>query len=142
VNDRTEGYRVALERAGIPFDGSLIEHGDWSYEGGYEAMGRLLAKTPKVTALFAQNDQMAVGAMRALHEAGRKIPDDVAIIGYDDVPAAAYSHPPLTTVRQPMQQVGEVATRLLIELIKDPDAERKEVLLKTELIRRQTCGSS
>ena len=142
VNDRTEGYRFALERAGIPFDGSLIEHGDWSYEGGYEAMGRLLAKTPKVTALFAQNDQMAVGAMRALHEAGRKIPDDVAIIGYDDVPAAAYSHPPLTTIRQPMQQVGEVATRLLIELINDPDAERKEVLLKTELIRRQTCGSS
>ena len=105
-------------------------------------MGRLLAKAPKITALFAQNDQMAIGAMRALYEAGRKIPDDVAIVGYDDVPAAAYSQPPLTTIRQPMQQVGEVATRLLIELINDPDAERKEVLLKTELIRRQTCGSS
>jgi DNA-binding LacI/PurR family transcriptional regulator len=133
VNDRTEGYRFALERAGIPFDASLIEHGDWSYQSGCEAMGRLLAKAPKITALFAQNDQMAIGAMRALYQAGRKIPDDVA---------AAYSQPPLTTIRQPMQQVGEVATRLLIELINDPDAERKEVLLKTELIRRQTCGSS
>ena len=142
VNDRTQGYKLALERAGIPFDASLIEHSDWSYQGGYEAMGRLLAKAPKITALFAQNDQMAIGAMRALYEAGRKIPDDVAIVGYDDVPAAAYSQPPLTTIRQPMQQVGEVATRLLIELINDPDAGRKEVLLKTELIRRQTCGSS
>ena len=141
VNDRTEGYNLALERAGIPFDASLIEHGDWSYQSGYEAMERLLEKSPHITALFAQNDQIAIGAMRALREAGRRIPDDVALVGYDDIPAAAYCHPPLTTIRQPMQQVGEVATRLLIEYINDPAAERKEVLLKTELIRRGTCGS-
>lgn len=142
VNDRSEGYKLALERAGISFDPSLIEHGDWSYQSGYEAMGRLLAKAPKITALFAQNDRMAIGAIRALREAGHRIPDDVAVVGYDDIPAAAYCHPPLTTIRQPMQQVGEVATRLLIELINDPAAERKEVLLKTELIRRRTCSSS
>jgi len=142
VNDRTEGYKLALERVGIPFDASLIEHGDWSYQSGYQAMGRLLAKALQITALFAQNDQMAIGAIRALREAGHRIPDDVAVVGYDDIPAAAYCHPPLTTIRQPMQQVGEVATRLLIELINDPAAERKEVLLKTELIRRGTCGSS
>ncbi|MFQ5873411.1 MAG: LacI family DNA-binding transcriptional regulator [Dehalococcoidia bacterium] len=141
VNDRTEGYKLALERAGIPFDVSLIEHGGWSYQSGYEAMERLLEKAPHITALFAQNDRMAIGAMRALREAGRSIPDDVAVVGYDDIPAAAYCHPPLTTIRQPMQQVGEVATRLLIEHINDPAAERKEVLLKTELIRRGTCGN-
>lgn len=141
VNDRTEGYKLALSRAGIPFDASLVEYGDWSYQSGYEAMQRLLAKAPQITALFAQNDQMAIGAMRALREAGRRIPDDVALVGYDDIPAAAYCDPPLTTIRQPMQQVGKVATHLLIELINDPDAERKEVLLKTELIRRGTCGS-
>jgi DNA-binding LacI/PurR family transcriptional regulator len=139
VNERTEGYKLALERAGIPFDASLVEHGDWSYQSGYEAMGRLLAKALQITALFAQNDRMAIGAMRALREAGHKIPDDVAIVGYDDIPPAAYSHPPLTTIRQPMQQVGEVATRLLIELIDDPDAKREEVLLKTELVRRGSC---
>jgi LacI family repressor for deo operon, udp, cdd, tsx, nupC, and nupG len=141
VNDRTEGYRLALQRASISFDASLIEHGDWSYQSGYEAMRRLLAKAPQIKALFAQNDQLAIGAMRALGEAKRRIPDDVAIVGYDDIPAAAYSQPPLTTIRQPMQQVGAVATRLLIELINDPTAERKEVLLKTELVRRRTCGS-
>lgn len=141
VNDRTEGYKLALNRAGIPFDALLIEQGDWSYQSGYEAMGRLLAKAPQITALFAQNDQMAVGAMRALREAGRRIPDDVALVGYDDIPAAAYCHPPLTTIHQPMQQVGEIATRLLIEQINDSEVEREEVLLKTELVRRGTCGS-
>jgi DNA-binding LacI/PurR family transcriptional regulator len=75
-----------------------------------------------------------------LHEAGRRIPDDVAVVGYDDIPAAAYSHPPLTTVRQPMQQVGRVATQRLIELIDAPDTRREEVLLKTELVRRGSCG--
>jgi len=141
VNERTEGYKLALEKAGISFDVSLIEHGDWSYQSGYVAMGRLLAKAPQITALFAQNDQIAIGAMRGLREAGRRIPDDVALVGYDDIPAAAYCHPPLTTIRQPMQQVGEVATQLLIEYINDSTAEREEVLLKTELIRRGTCGS-
>ena len=105
-------------------------------------MGRLLAKAPQITALFAQNDRMAIGAIRALRETGHRVPDDVAVVGYDDIPAAAYCHPPLTTIRQPMQEVGEAATRLLIELINDPAAERKEVLLKTELIRRETCSSS
>lgn len=141
VNERTGGYKLALEKAGISFDVSLIEHGDWSYQSGYVAMGRLLAKAPQITALFAQNDQIAIGAMRGLREAGRRIPDDVALVGYDDIPAAAYCHPPLTTIRQPMQQVGEVATQLLIEYINDSTAEREEVLLKTELIRRGTCGS-
>ena len=140
VNDRSQGYRLALEQAGIPFDKSLVEHGDWSYESGYEAMGRLLERAPHITALFAQNDQIATGAMQALRGAGRRIPGDVAVVGYDDIPAAAYSHPPLTTIRQPMQQVGEIATRKLIELIDNPDAERQEILLKTELVHRGSCG--
>ncbi|MBM4464499.1 MAG: LacI family transcriptional regulator [Chloroflexi bacterium] len=141
VNDRAEGYKLALSRAGIPFDASLVEYADWSYQSGYEAMHRLLAKSPQITALFAQNDQMAIGAMRALREAGRRIPDDVALVGYDDIPAAAYCHPSLTTIRQPMQRVGEVATQLLIQLVNGSAVERKEVLLTTELIRRETCGS-
>ncbi len=140
VKDRTEGYKIALEKAGIPFDGSLVEHGDWSYGSGYEAMGRLLEKFPGLPALFIQNDQMAIGAMQALREAGRRVPEDVSIVGYDDIPAAAYCHPPLTTIRQPMQRVGEMATQKLIELIDNPDAERGEVLLKTEVVHRGSCS--
>jgi len=141
VTDRSEGYRLALEEAGLSCDESLVESGDWSYESGYEGMLRLLGRCPDVTAVFSQNDRMAIGAMRALREAGRAIPEDVSVVGYDDVPAAAYSHPPLTTIRQPMQEVGALATRLLIELIDKPDTERREVLLTTELILRESCGA-
>jgi LacI family transcriptional regulator len=84
---------------------------------------------------------MAIGAMRALREAGRQIPIDVSVIGYDDIPVAAYSDPPLTTVRQPMRQVGAVATRLLIQAIEEPELTRREdLLLGTELIQRGSCA--
>jgi len=83
---------------------------------------------------------MAIGAMRALREAGRAIPDDVAVIGFDDIPEAAYNFPSLSTIRQPMQQVGETATRLLIEAINNPQAEKQEVLMKAKLVRRESCG--
>jgi LacI family transcriptional regulator len=141
VKDRAQGYREALQQAGIPLDESLVEPGDWWFESGHQAARRLLDRVPDLTGLFAQNDQMAVGAISALREAGRRVPDDVGVVGYDDIPAASYCHPPLTTIRQPMQQVGKVATRLLIEAIDNPEAERREILLKTELIRRGSCGS-
>ncbi len=141
VNDRSRGYRIALAQAGIVYDKTRIEHGDWSYEGGYRAMQRLLQRAPALTGLFAQNDRMAMGALHALREAGRSVPGDVAVVGYDDVPVAAYAYPPLTTIRQPMQEVGEVATRLLIEAIDNPDAEKREILLKVELVRRASCGA-
>lgn len=142
AQDRMQGYRRMLEQSGIEFDPSLIEHGDWSYESGYRAMRQLLARSAHFTALFAQNDRMAIGAMWALREAGRTIPDDVAIVGFDDIPAAAFSTPPLTTVRQPTIQVGQIAVELLIQMIENPTQERKEVLLEPELIIRQTCQNS
>jgi DNA-binding LacI/PurR family transcriptional regulator len=141
VNDRSRGYRHALEEAGLTLDPALIEHGDWSYRSGHEVMERLLDKGARITALFVQNDRMAIGAIHRLREAGRRVPDDVAIVGYDDIPVAAYCYPPLTTIRQPMAEVGQVAARLLIQIIENPDIERREVLLKAELVRRQTCGS-
>ncbi len=141
VQDRVQGYQLALEGAGIAYDESCVVRGDWSYKGGYAAMQQLLARCPQLTGLFSQNDRMAIGAMRALREAGRRIPDDMAIVGYDDIPPASYCFPPLTTVRQPMQEVGRLATRLLIQLVHDPQMERKETLLKPRLIRRATCGS-
>jgi len=140
VDDRTRGYKLALERRGIHFREELIEGGDWSEESGYKAMKRLLQKAPQITALFAQNDRMAIGAMRALREAGRRIPEDVAVVGYDDIPVAAYCEPPLSTIRQPMREVGRVAAELLLEAIENPEAERRMVLLKAELIIRESCG--
>jgi LacI family transcriptional regulator len=140
VQGRATGYQHALESAGIACDPSCIAPGDWSYESGYAAMQQLLAQCPQLTALFSQNDRMAIGAMRALREAGRRIPDDMAIVGYDDIPAASYCYPPLTTVRQPMQEVGRLATRLLVEMIQKPDVEKRETLLKPHLVRRATCG--
>ena len=140
VGDRATGYRRALETAGIPYDPRLVVEGDWSYESGYRAMQELLHRGDTFTGVFAQNDQMAIGGIRALRDAGRRVPDDVAIVGYDDIPVAAYSDPPLTTIRQPMREVGAVATRLLIQIIEETGAiQGGEVLLRTELVRRRSC---
>jgi DNA-binding LacI/PurR family transcriptional regulator len=140
VNDRTQGYKLALEAAGVAFDSGLIAEGDWSYQSGYRAMQELLARGYPFSAVFAQNDQMAIAVIRALREAGRRVPQDVPVVGYDDIPVAAYTDPPLTTVRQPMQEVGKVATRLLIQAIEEPGTVQGPVLLKAELIRRDSCG--
>ncbi|MCI0578195.1 MAG: LacI family transcriptional regulator [Chloroflexi bacterium] len=139
VKDRAKGYGRALEEAGLAVDPGLIVEGDWSYESGYQAMLALLARRVAFTALFAQNDRMAIGAIRALSEAGRRVPQDVSVAGYDDIPVAGYCTPPLTTIRQPMQELGALATRLLIQAIEKPGSIRGEVLLKGELVRRDSC---
>lgn len=139
VNDRSQGYRLALEEAGVAYDPGLVADGDWSYASGYQAMQKILARGLSFSGLFAQNDQMAIAAIRALREAGRRVPQDVAVVGYDDIPAAEYCDPPLTTIRQPMREVGEVATRLLIQAIEKPEITQGEVLLRAELIRRCSC---
>ncbi len=140
VADRSLGYGQALHEAGIAPDPALTVEGDWSYQSGYRAMQALIAHGRPFSGLFAQNDQMAIGAIRALREAGRRVPQDVAVVGYDDIPVAAYSDPPLTTIRQPMQEVGALATRLLIQAIENPSAvPGGEVLLKAQLVRRGSC---
>ncbi len=140
VEDRSQGYQNALKAAGIPYRAPLVAEGDWSFDGGYRAMQELLARGRPFSALFAQNDRMAIGATRALREAGRRIPENVSLVGYDDIPVAAFCDPPLTTVRQPMREVGAVAARLLIQAIEEPELVRQNVLLKTELVKRSSCG--
>ena len=139
TTDRTHGYVLALEAAGIELDSRLIVEGDWSYASGYQATQALLASGQPLSALFAQNDRMAMGAIRALREAGRHVPQDVAVVGYDDVPGAEYFDPPLTTIRQPFREMGAVATRLLIQTVEEPNSVHSEVLLKPELVRRHSC---
>ncbi len=140
VSDRSEGYIRALRNKDLSYAEELVAEGDWSLASGYRAMQQLLSRGVKFTALFAQNDQMAIGAMCAMREAGRRIPDDVAVIGYDDIPASEFTWPPLSTMAQPMQEVGRMATRLLIETIEDPTTPPREVLLRAKLVCRATCG--
>lgn len=127
-----------LREAGAEPD--LVAGGDWSAASGYTAMNTLLALRRTFTALFAHNDRMAIGALRALREAGRRTPDDVSVIGFDDIPFAAYSDPPLTTMRQNMWQIGEAAVRQLIQAVEQPERTPEHLNLHAELIVRQSTA--
>jgi len=139
--ERLAGYRQALDCAGLPFDPSLVREGDFRQPLGYSRTRELLDLPEPPTAIFAANDQSAFGAMDAIRDAGLRIPDDVSVIGFDDIPAAGLTHPPLTTVRQPMVEMGRQATRMLLDLIADPVQEVPRIDLPTELIIRESCRS-
>jgi LacI family transcriptional regulator len=138
--DRKEGYRKALVERDREVENSLIQEGDFTEAGGYYAMQRLLRAKPD--AVFAASDIMAVGAMRAAHEAGLKIPDDVAFVGFDDLPIATLSDIQLTTVRQPVIQFGVKAVELLIDLINKGAQPPRHIILDTELVIRRSCGAN
>jgi DNA-binding LacI/PurR family transcriptional regulator len=115
---RLEGYWDALGQAGIVVDPSLVEQASgWGLEDGQAAMTRLLARGARFTALFAYSDLIAIGAIKELRAAGLRVPEDVSVVGYDDIPVAAFLEPPLTTVSQPMREVGERAASLLLGAI-------------------------
>lgn len=135
--DRLEGYRAALREWGLAADPGLIADGSFSEAGGYEAMHQLLPRSPD--AVFAASDTMAIGALRALHEAGRRIPDDVAVVGFDNMPFADRTEPPLTTVRQPIQKAGALAVETLIDMIENPGLSPRRIVLPTELVIRQSA---
>lgn len=137
--DRLEGYRQALLSRGIPVHDALIAEGDFTEEGARVAMQRLLPQRP--TAVFAASDTMAVGAMKAIREAGLRIPDDIAIVGFDDLPIASAVDPPLTTVRQPIERMGAMAAEMLIGLVEGTITGPQHVILPTQLIVRASCGS-
>ncbi len=138
--DRLEGYLAALRERGIASDSNLIVEGDWTEASGYAAMQRLLPHAPD--AVFVASDTMALGALRSLREAGKRVPQDIAIAGYDDMPFAARTDPPLTTVRQPIHRLGAVAAETLIELIAHPDDAPRRIVLPTELVIRESCGAN
>jgi DNA-binding LacI/PurR family transcriptional regulator len=136
-NDRLEGYRLALEDHGRTVDPELVEVGEFNEPSGVVAMRRLLERRPDLDADFAANDSMAVGALRVLQESGRSVPDDVAVVGFDDSPIAAIARPALTTVHQPTEEVGRHLARLLLAQIEDPQqAPDSPVLLPTHLVLR------
>ena len=113
--------------------------GDWTARSGYE-LGRRLAARPEVTAVFAANDQMAIGALRALREAGRDVPGDVSLVGYDDIPEAAYLWPPLTTVRQDFGAAGRQSLDLLVSQMRGAPRNPQVTLIDTELVVRESSA--
>ncbi|MCT7355045.1 LacI family transcriptional regulator [Streptomyces sp. 15-116A] len=139
---RIDGYRDALREAGHEVDELLIEPGDFSEDGGRRAMAALLERRPDLDAVFAASDVTAAGARQVLREAGRSIPDDVALVGYDDSAIARHMDPPLTSVRQPIEEMGRRMIDLLLSEVADrrPAAsrglERRQVVLATELVAR------
>jgi DNA-binding LacI/PurR family transcriptional regulator len=120
ARDRLHGWRAAL--AARDREQPAVIEGDWSAASGYAA-GRALAAEGEATAVFAANDDMAIGLIRALLEAGLRVPEDVSVVGFDDIPVSAYVTPPLTTVRQPFDAVAREGLRLLVRAIEEPDAE-------------------
>lgn len=138
--DRRDGYLEALKNRGVPHDPLLFIEGNFSEEDGYSLTKMLLPYNPD--AIFAASDAMAIGSMRALREAGKRIPDDIAVIGFDDMPFSATSEPPLTTVRQPIQRTGRIAAQTLIDMVQHPDDHlSRRILLPTELVIRRSCGA-
>jgi LacI family transcriptional regulator len=137
--DRMEGFRQALAERGRTFDEALVAEGDFSEASGYHAMQKLLAAKPD--AVFAASDIMAIGAMRAVREAGLRVPEDVAFVGFDDLPLATPPDPPLTTIRQPVYQFGTSAMEVLTDLIENGVQPARRIMMVTELIVRESCGA-
>jgi LacI family transcriptional regulator len=137
--DRLRGYKTALQLRQLLIDESLIVEGDFTFSGGFNAMQQLLPHQPD--AVFGGSDLMALGALQAIQDAGLRIPDDIAVIGFDDFPAAKTSSPPLTTVRQPVEQSGSFAVEMLIDNINSQNEQAHHTILPVELMIRGSCGA-
>ena len=130
---------MALAQAGLPFDERLVVEGDFREGGGRAATLRLLDRVPDVEAIFVANDQMAAGAIRAVRDLGRDVPRDVSVVGFDDVLLAEYLSPTLTTVRQPLYEMGRAAAQIAIALLQEKEVEVR-TRFDPELVVRQSVA--
>lgn len=141
AKDRMAGYRQALAERGVNFNPSWVAHADFTPISGERAMQQLLQLPDRPSAVFATSDTVAIGAMRAIRRQGLRIPQDMAIVGFDDIPLAEYYSPPLTTVRLPAYQLGEASAAMLMDLLANKPPEPRRRLLDSELIVRSSCGA-
>lgn len=139
--ERFEGYSLALKEHGLEYDDNLVAEGITRPDHGYIAMTILLEKG-RPSAVFAANDSTAVGALRAIAEKGLRVPDDIAMVGFDDGEIASHTDPPLTTARIFRERMGMLAAKRLVDLIKNPDQPPVQIRLSTELIIRESCGGT
>jgi LacI family transcriptional regulator len=138
--DRLAGYEDALAAAGIEPDGRLVANGGFTEEGGYNAARALLASGVDFTAVFAANDLSAIGVVTALAQGGRRVPDDVSVVGFDDLRLAAYTSPPLTTIRQPATEIAQRATEILMDLTHGREVTEMRHVLEPELVVRASTA--
>jgi LacI family transcriptional regulator len=138
--DRLHGYREALADAGLAYRENLVRYGDYGPQSGYEAMNSMLQESNLPTAVFVASDVVAFGAMAAINEHNLKIPDDIAVIGFDDVPLSRFMNPPLTTIRLPAKNLGRRAGELLFDLILHQVEPGRQVTLDTELVVRNSTA--
>jgi LacI family transcriptional regulator len=139
AHDRLQGYQTALQEYGIAFDAQLVVEGDFLQPSGYAGATALVQCQPRPTAIVTSNDVMAFGVMEAVRDHGLRIPEDISIVGFDDIPQAASVHPPLTTIRQPLEEMGRAAARLLFEIIENKAQPGKLIALPTQLVIRSSC---
>ena len=143
ASERRRGWEEALTAAGIPFSEAQVVEGNWSAESGERGLQELLAKSPDIQAVFACNDQMALGLMRAARSLGKRIPEDIAVVGFDDIPESSFYYPPLTTIRQALYELGQVAVQTFMKL---REAQRRDeapspaetVWLQPQLVVRES----
>lgn len=140
TRDRIAGYRDALTEVGISFDEQLLVAGDFSLKAGFDAAAQLLKLAERPTAIFCENDEMAIGAMQCLKQAGLKIPEDISVAGFDDINFAEYSDPPLSTIAQPAEEFGRTAVSLLIDVLQGRVTKAAKVLLPFDLVIRKSTG--
>jgi LacI family transcriptional regulator len=138
--DRLQGYTNALNDHGIARDDRLIVHGNFMESGGRGAANTLLDLDPPPTAIFASNDLSAFGAIAAIRERGLRVPEDISVVGFDDLPQARMSYPRLTTVHQPIEEMGRIAVRMLLQQIETPDSAPTRVMVETHLILRDSSA--
>ena len=139
-HDRLKGFRASLEAHGLPADRAPIEQGLYTFDSGYACAQRLLALEPRPTAIFAGDDHMAMGVLTAALERGLVVPDDLSVCGFDDAPMARYVWPPLTTARQPVNEVARVATECLLNLLQGKEPGARQVTIESKLVLRGSTG--
>jgi len=137
--NRLEGYGIALKKNHIEYKEELVEEGDFRIAGGYKAMKKLLKLSELPTAIFAANDLLAVGAMQAIQKRKYHIPKDFCIIGFDDIKLASFVYPTLSTIRQPMMEMGALAVKMLLRIIEEREFNQRKIVLKPKLIVRESC---
>ncbi|MBI4431459.1 MAG: LacI family DNA-binding transcriptional regulator [Candidatus Omnitrophica bacterium] len=138
---RFEGYRLALKKSGIPVEKELVFQGGFNRASGFEQGQKILSSKPYPDAIFCSNDDMAIGLLRAMDESGIRCPEDIAVVGFDDIEQAQYTIPPLTTITQSADRLGQSAVALLLQHIRNPEQELNPIEIPTHLIVRQSCGA-
>lgn len=142
ANERLRGYREALEEAGINFDAALVRYGEFDVKSGYQQMSDLLSSGVKLSAAFVASDTLAYGAKSAIREQGLRIPQDVALVGMDDLPLSRFVDPPLTTVNLPAVELARRASEILFQILQEEQPEQRQVILDTQLVVRESCGAA